>query len=258
MPNLFTVYRREMLSFFSTPVAYLVIVIFLVVSGLLFSLILADYSRYSFEIIRSGSQAELPGLNIGEGILRPTFRTLSFLMLLMMPLLTMKSFSDEKKSGTIELLFTYPLRDSEMVLGKFFATLTVFAVMLAFTFSYILTLLYFKTVPVGDMVSGYLGLLLIGSAFISLGIFISSLTENQIIAAAWSFGMIMVFWVIGWTVGDSTMPIADIARYLSLFNHFTSFANGVVDSRDVIYYLSFAAVFIFLTMRVLESKRWRS
>ena len=166
--------------------------------------------------------------------------------------------SDEKKSGTIELLFTYPLRDSEMVLGKFFATLTMFAVMLAFTFSYILILLYFKTVPVGDMISGYLGLLLIGSAFISLGIFISSLTENQIIAAAWSFGMIMVFWVIGWTVGDSTMPIADIARYLSLFNHFTSFANGVLDSRDVIYYLSFTAVFIFLTMRVLESKRWRS
>lgn len=258
MPNLFTVYRREMLSFFSTPIAYLVIVVFLIVSGMLFSLILADYSRYSFEVIRSGSQAELPGLNIGEGILRPTFRTLSFLMLLMMPLLTMKSFSDEKKSGTIELLFTYPLRDSEMVLGKFFATLTVFAVMLAFTFSYILTLLYFKTVPVGDMISGYLGLLLIGSAFISLGIFISSLTENQIIAAAWSFGMIMVFWVIGWTVGDSTMPIADIARYLSIFNHFTSFANGVLDSRDVIYYLSFAAVFIFLTMRVLESKRWRS
>ena len=258
MPNLFAVYRREMQSFFSTPIAYLVIVIFLIVSGVLFSLILADYSRYSFEVIRSGSSVELQGLNIGEGILRPTFRTLSFLMLLMMPLLTMKSFSDEKRSGTIELLFTYPLRDSEMVLGKFFATFTVFAVMLSFTFSYILILLYFKTVPVGDMISGYLGLLLIGSAFIALGIFISSLTENQIIAAAWSFGMIMFFWVIGWTVGDSTMPIADIARYLSLFEHFSAFANGVLDSRDIIYYLSFSAIFIFFTLRVLESKRWRS
>lgn len=258
MTNLFAVYRRELRSFFSTPVAYLVIVIFLVVSGVLFTLILADYSRFSFQVIRAGSGVQLEGLNVGEGILRPTFRTLSFLMLLMMPLLTMRSFSEEKKSGTIELLFTYPVRDMEMVLGKFFATLTVFATMLAFTFSYILMLLYFKPIPEGDAISGYLGLLLIGASFIALGIFISSLTENQIIAATWSFGMIMVLWVIGWVPGDSTMPIADIARYLSIFNHFESFANGVIDSRDVVYYLSFVAFFIFLTLRVLESNRWRS
>lgn len=257
MASLYAVYRRELRSFFSTPIAYLVTVIFLVVSGVLFSLILTDYSRYSFEVMRS-DRLQLEGLNIAEGILRPTFRTLSFLMLLMMPLITMKSFSDEKRSGTIELLFTYPLRDSEIVLGKFFATLTLFAAMLGCTFTYILMLLYFKPVPVGDIVSGYLGLLLIGSSFIALGTFISSLTENQIIAATWSFGMIMVFWVIGWLPGDSTMPIADIARYLSIFEHFNDFSNGVIDSRDVIYYLSFTAIFIFLTLRVLESKRWRS
>ena len=258
MASLFAVYRRELRSFFSTPIAYLVTVIFLVVSGVLFSLILTDYSRYSFEVMRMGDRIQLEGLNIAEGILRPTFRTLSFLMLMMMPLITMKSFADEKKSGTIELLFTYPLRDTEIVLGKFFATLTLFAAMLGFTLTYILMLLYFKPVPVGDVVSGYLGLLLIGSSFIALGTFISSLTENQIIAATWSFGMIMVFWVIGWLPGDSTMPIADIARYLSIFEHFNGFADGVVDSRDVVYYLSFTAIFIFLTLRVLESKRWRS
>lgn len=258
MKSLMPVYLRELRSYFSGPIAYLVIVIFLIISGIMFILIFNDYARVSFEVIRANYQVRISQLNVGEGLLAPLFRNLSFLLLLMMPLLTMKSFSEEKKSGTIELIFTYPTRDIELVLGKMLAVLTVLSAMLGFTLVYSLIILYFKPLPLGIVASGYLGLLLMGIAFTSLGVFISSLTENQIIAAVWTFGMIMVFWMIGWLVGDSTMPIAGIFRYLSLFEHFESFSVGVIDTRDLVYYLSFSAVFIFATMRVLESRRFRS
>lgn len=258
MSSLLPVYFREIRSYFFTPIACLVVASFLMLSGILFALTLNDYSRYSFEIIRSGYRLQMEGLNVAEGILRPVLQILAFLLLLMTPLLTMKSFSDEKKSGAIELLFTYPISDMELLFGKFFGVLTVFCVMMGFTLSYELIIFYFKPVPPGELFSGYLGLLLMGTSFISLGIFISSLTENQIIAGAWSFGMIMLFWVIGFLPGDSTAPIAEIIRYLSIFKHFESFAEGVVDSRDVIFYLSFTCAFLFLTLRVLESRRWRS
>lgn len=258
MSSLLPVYIKEMRSYFSTPVAYLVITVFLLVSGVMYALILYDYSRFSLEVIRSGFSRQMEGLNIANGILRPTFSTLSFLMLLMMPLLTMKSFSEEKKSGTIELLFTYPIRDLELVLGKFFALLTVYVMMLAATLCYSLMLFYFKPVPLGDLFAGYLGLFLMGAAFIALGIFISSLTENQIVAAFWTFGMILIFWLIGWFAGDSSTILTELAKYLSIFEHYRSFETGIIDTRDLVYYLSFIFLFIFLTLRALESKRWRS
>lgn len=258
MSNLFPVYKRELRSFLLGPVAYMVTVIFLVLSGIFFALIISDYSNLSFDVIRSNYQYRVPELNVAEGILGPFYRIILFLMLLMMPLLTMKSFSEEKKSGTIELIFTYPITDLELVLGKMLAVFTIFAAMLGFTFVYELVILFFKPVPLGVTFSGYLGLLLVGGAFISLGVFISSLTENQVIAGAWTFGMIMVFWMISWLGGDSTSLFAGLLRYLSIFRHFESFASGVIDTRDVVYYFSFIFVFIFSTMRALESRRYRA
>jgi len=257
MKNILAVYLKELKVYFSGPIAYFVAVIFLIVSGIFFVLILNDYARISFEIIRANYQFKLPQLNVTDGIFSPMFHTFSFLLLLMTPLLTMKSFSEEKKTGTIELVLTYPLRDTELVLGKLSAVLTVYISMLLLTASYGAMILYFKAFSVGVPVAGYLGLLLLGFAFISLGIFISSLTENQIIAAAVSFGAIMFFWLIGAVMGDSTMPIADILRYISLREHFHSFTVGVIDTRDVAYYLSFGLLFILATLRVLESRRYR-
>ncbi|MDH5543156.1 MAG: ABC transporter permease [Nitrospinota bacterium] len=257
MNNFLPVYRRELKSYFYSPIAYLVIVVFLILSGLFFIMILNDYARYSFEVIRSNYRYNLPGLNVAEGIISPLYRTLSFLLILMMPLLTMKSFSEEKKSGTIELVFTYPISDMELVLGKIFALFTLYGTMLGFTLFYDLFLVMFKPVPLGVTFTGLLGLSLAGCAYISLGVFISSLTENQIVAAVWSFGMIMVFWIISWLAGDSTSALAEILRYLSIFDHFDSFANGVIDTSDIIFYLSFIFIFVFSTLRVLESRRYR-
>ena len=258
MSNLFPVYMRELRSFLLSPIAYMVTVIFLILTGIFFVLIINDYSSLSFDVIRSNYQYSARELNVGEGILGPFYRIILFLMLLMMPLLTMKSFSEEKKSGTIELVFTYPITDLELVLGKVLSIFTIFAAMLGFTFLYELVILFFKPVPFGLTFSGYFGLLLVGGAFISLGVFISSLTENQVIAGAWTFGMIMTFWMISWLGGDSTSLFAEFMRFLSIFRHFESFASGVIDTRDIIYYLSFIFIFVFSTMRVLESRRYRA
>jgi ABC-2 type transport system permease protein len=258
MSNFMPVYRRELKSYLSTPIAYLVGVIFLLVSGVLFLMILLDYSRYSFELLRAGYGLRMEGLTVAEGILRPTLSATSFLLLFMLPLLTMKSFSEEKKSGTIEILFTYPLRDTEIVMGKFFAAFTVMAAILAFTFSYGLVMAYFKPPPLREAFSGYLGIFLLGSLYISVGIFISSLTENQVIAGAWTFGTNMLFWLSGWVAGDSQSIAGRALRYISAFGHFEGFTAGVVDTRDVVYFVTLSGLFLFFTLRGLESKRWRS
>ncbi len=258
MKNLTPVYLKEMRSYFSSPIAYLAITMFLLIASIFFILIVKQYSAVSFEVIRSNFQLKIDQLNIGEGMLAHLYSNIAVIVLFMMPALTMKSFSDEKKTGTIELMFTYPIKDSELVWGKQLAIFTVYAVMIACTLPYELIILYFKPLPLGIVFSGYLGLLLLGFAFISLGLFVSSLTENQIIAAVGTFGALMMFWVIGLVAGDSTMPIAEILRYLSIFSHFESFAMGVIDTRDIVYYLSFSLLFIFGTLRVLESRRYRA
>jgi ABC-2 type transport system permease protein len=258
MSNLKPVYLRELKSFVSTPIAYMVGVIFLLVSGVFFLMIVLDYSRYSFELIRSGSQFRVEGLTVAESILRPTLSTMSFLLLFILPMLTMKSFSEEKKSGTIELLFTYPLSDTEIVFGKFLATLSVFLLIVGLTLFYQVELAYFKPTPFREIFTGYLGLALLGGFFISVGIFVSSLTENQVVAGAWTFGVNIVFWVLGMMGGDAKSVSGQVLGYFSVFEHFQNFTAGLIDTRDVVYFVSLTALFIFLTLRVLESRRWRS
>ena len=178
-------------------------------------------------------------------------------MLLMLPMLTMKLLADEKKSGTMELLLTYPVRDSEVVLGKFFACLTVFTVMLLSTVTYPALLIYLGDPEILPMITGYIGLFLMGGAFISLGIFTSSITENQIIAASLSVGILFLFWMMSYSIMFVSPDIGQVISYLAINEHLESLAKGVVDTEDFIYYLSFTALFLFLSLRSLESNRWR-
>lgn len=258
MPNLLPVYLRELRSYFYTPVAWFIAVIFLMVSGVLFTMILLDYSRYSFEIIRSGYGMPLEGLTVAEGILRPTLSTTCFLLLLITPILTMRAFSEEKKSGTIEILFTWPLKDSEIVVGKFLASFSMSALLVAGVFSYSVMMAWFKPFPAGEAFAGFAGVLLLAAFFTAIGVFVSSLTENQILAAAWSFGMNMLFWLVGWLAGDADTAANAALRHLSAFEHMQDFSAGVFDSANAVYFLSGVFLFIFLTLRALESKRWRS
>ena len=209
MNNLFPLIKRELKSYFYSPIAYAVILIFMVIAGFFFYSGMSLYSVVSFEMGRSAQFTGPQELSLSDFVLRPLFGNLSVVLLLMMPLLTMRLFSEEKKTGSIELLFTWPLRDSELVLGKFLAALVVFIVMVSLTGFYIGFIWWHGTVEWMTLLSGYFGLILLGASFLALGVFISTLTENQIISAAVTFGMLLVFWVINWTVGSETacLPI---------------------------------------------------
>lgn len=258
MRNLYLIFKKELKSYFTSPVAYVVITIFLVVTGYFFYAILASFSRLSFEATLNPMLArELHLLNITETVVRPLFGNISVVMLLMMPVLTMRLFSEEKKTGTMELLLTYPLTDMQVLLGKFLACGVVLVTMLLLTILYPILIVAFGEPELGPIITGYIGLFLMGMAFISLGIFASSLTENQVIAATTSFGVLIIFWVMGFSIGLTGPTLERLLSYIALTEHLEGLAKGVVDTEDIIYYLVCIILFLFLTLRVLESKRWR-
>lgn len=258
MRNFYLIARKELHSYFSSPVAYVVITMFLVITGYFFYNLFASFSILSFQASTNPAIANQKNLlNITETVVRPLFGNISMIMLLMVPLLTMRLFSEEKKSGTIELLLTYPVTDMEVILGKFFACLTVFLLMLLLTATYPVLLFVFGEPEIGPVLTGYVGLVFMGAAFISLGIFTSSLTENQIIAATLSFGILFLFFMMGYPVSLMGPTLGNLMIYISLIGHLEGFAKGVIDTTDIIYYAVFITLFIFLTLRVLESKKWR-
>ncbi|MCP4326935.1 MAG: ABC transporter permease subunit [Alphaproteobacteria bacterium] len=256
--NIGLIFKKDLKSYFNSFIAYAVIAIFLATTGYLFFNLLASFSVLSFQAQANPMVAKHYNLlNVNETVVRPLFGNISIVMLLMLPLLTMKLLADEKKSGTMELLLTYPVRDAEVVLGKFLACLTVFAAMLGSTIGYPLLLINLGEPEVLPMITGYAGLFLLGAAFISLGIFTSSLTENQIIAGSLSIGVLFVFWLMGYSTMFVSSGIGQIISYVAINEHLESLAKGVVDTEDIIYFLVFTALFLFLTLRSLESKRWR-
>ncbi len=267
MKNFIAICKKELSSYFYSPIAYVVITIFLILSGYFFQGILGSYIQISFAAMRDPYIAQF--LNFTEGIFRPLFGNTSIVMLLMMPLLTMRLLAEEKKNGTFELLLTYPIRDIETVLAKFAACLLVFAIMLGLTLVYPLFLKslewkflwgeFAQTVnlEMGPLFASYLGLLLMGGAFIAFGLLASSLTSNQIVAAVISFGALLLFWVIGFSAQTAGPVLGNILKHLSLLDHFDTFSKGVIDSRDIIYYSNFTVFCLFLTLRSLESNKWR-
>ncbi|MBI4664805.1 MAG: ABC transporter permease subunit [Nitrospinae bacterium] len=259
MGGMTAVMKRELQSYFYSPVAYAVMVMFLIIAGYFFYTGMVYYGVASFEISRmaqfgGGMEQEL---NVEEYILRPLFGNMSVVLLMMAPLFTMRLFSEEKKGGSIELLFTWPIKDLALVMGKYLAALAMVSIMVAPTFIYIGLLAYHSGFSWGCVVTGYLGLILLGGAFISLGIFISTLTENQIISAAITFGALLLFWIISWAAGSDTGTIAEILKGFSILERVDNFAKGVLDTRDIVYYATFNFFFLFLTIRSLESKNWR-
>jgi ABC-2 type transport system permease protein len=231
---------------------------FLVITGYFFYNLLATFSVVSFQAQTNPMLArQYQLLNINETVVRPLFGNISIIMLLMTPILTMRLFSEERKTGTIELLLTYPVEDVDVVISKFLACFAVFVVMILLTATFPILLIALGEPEVMPIITGYLGLILLGAAFISLGIFTSSFTENQIISASLCFGILFLFWLMSYSVVFVSAGFGQIITYLSINEHIASLAKGVVDTEDVIYYLCFTLLFLFLTLRSLESRRWR-
>jgi ABC-2 type transport system permease protein len=236
MRNAITIARRELNAYFISPVAYVVIAGFLVIAGYFFTLILF-YSR--------------------EATLRYLFSNLTTILLFVAPVLSMRLLAEEQRSGTIELLLTAPVRDWEVVLGKWVAAFVFWLIMLVPTAIYPILLSRYGNPDVLPMVTGYLGIILLGGTLLALGTLTSALTQNQIVAAVLGVGLTLLLWLIG-AVGDFVGPaFSGFFQYLALSTHFSDLARGVVDTKHIVYYLSVTVAALFLATRVLESRRWR-
>lgn len=236
MRNIITVTKKELRSYFTSSIAYVVFAMFLILAGYFFTVILLV-----------SKQASLLGVSYNIVV------TLIFLI----PLITMRLFAEERKLGTLELLMTKPIRDIEVVLGKFLASFILFLSMMAATLVYVFIIFKYGNPDVGPILSTYLGIILIGAAFLALGIFASTLTENQIVAAVISFALILVLWILNWISGHLGTGTEGLTSYLSLSYHFDDFLKGVVDLKSVVYYLSFVVFWLFVTTRSIESKKWK-
>ena len=255
MKGLYAIFRKETANFFVSPIAYAVIAIFLLVSGFFFWANVSFMSLVSLQAANNPMIAER--INLTDVVIRPLVQNMSIVLLFVMPLLTMRLFSEEKKSGTIELLLTYPVTDLAILFGKFLASALLLIVMLAGTLPFVVLLFGIGDPDPGTLLSGYLGLLLMGAAFMALGIFISSLTENQIIAAAVSFGSALLFWVLSWSSTLSGEKVGAVLKQLSILEHLESFNKGILALSDLSFFVLFIAFFLFLTLRSLETNRWR-
>jgi ABC-2 type transport system permease protein len=255
MRGFWSVYRKELYSLFASPIFYVVAFTFLVISGYFFYSAVVYFNLVSFQASQDPMMASQ--LNLTDMVLRPFFLDISVVLLLISPLLTMRVYAEERKTGTLELLFTYPITDRATLLGKFAAIISIFGAILAGTVPSIVLLSTIGHPSWPAILCGYLGMFLLGSSFISLGIFTSSLTQNQIVAAILSFGALLLFWVIGWLKSILGTTAGQVVGYLSVTRHFESFAKGVLDSRDFVYYFIFILFFLFLALRQVESFRWR-
>jgi len=255
MKNIWAICKKEVKTYFTSPIAYVLITVFLVLVGFFFYSLVWWFNNYSFQAARD--PAYLQQLNINQMVFSPLFHNISIILLLTIPLLTMRLFAEEKKRQTDELLYTSPISVSQIIIGKYAASLFVLLVMLLligilsiFTFAYGNP----EFVPI---LNGYLGLFLMGAAFIAVGIFFSSLTENQVVAAMLTFGALLLFWILNWAAGSASGMWKDVLNYLSFFQHFDDLTRGILDTTDIVYYASFSFFGLFLTHSVIQSRRWR-
>jgi ABC-2 type transport system permease protein len=260
MRNLYAIYRKEMEHYFVSPVAYIVVGVFLILCGFFFNRLLAVIIQASFEESMQGMQFGVaPHLDVPGLVMRNFFGILGSLLLFLTPMLTMGVYSEERKRGTMELLMTSPVADWQIVLGKFLASVSLFAIMLLPTVCYAIYLfLHSEPAPPWKLLlSGYLGLLLLGSVLLAIGSFVSSLTENQLIAAVLTFGIFLILWVIDFGARGAGSNLGTVLQYLSVTRHYDDFTKGVIDTSSLIFYLSFVLLGIFLTLRAVDSMRWR-
>jgi ABC-2 type transport system permease protein len=249
------IYKKELRLYFTSTVAYIVLAIFLLLTGILFSAMFKGFARASMQMAMN-PQMGGRDFNVTDWVLRNLLGNFSIILLFLLPLVTMRLFAEERRSGTIELLLTYPVRDGAVLAGKYLAALTMYAVMIAGTLAYPAMLFAFARVEWGAVLTGYIGLLLMGAMFLAVGIFISSLTENQIVAAVVTIGILLTFWIVGWMADFAGGQFGAVLTHLSIIEHNDTFAKGVLDTKDVIYYLNFTALALFLALRSLEARRW--
>jgi ABC-2 type transport system permease protein len=242
--RMLAVTRKELRSYFAFPLVYVLSGVFLVLAGYY------AYTDLVFFVTMAFAH------DIIQNYWSLLFTDIRMCLLLTLPFITMRLFAEERKLGTIELLYTYPLRDGEILGGKYLASMTIFVMMLALTMLYPIFLYSVHSFPLFPLVAGYLGVFLIGSAFIAFGIFISSMCESQVMAGLGTVLPLLFFWILNWNEAAFTNSWLDTLRAFSLFDQFGGFAKGVIDLNHVTYFIFFIAFFLFLTQRSMEARKW--
>ena len=261
MKGILAIFRREMGSYFVSPIAYIVIGLFLLVTGYLFSGTLADVIQGVMQMQMRAAQSGSPpqDIDVPSYVVRGFVGTLAFMTLLLTPMMTMGVYAEERRRGTMEMLMTSPITELQIVLGKYLASLCFYVVMLAPTLVYHFVMGMFSDPPLQWKIiwASYLGVFLLGAMLLALGSFISSLTENQIVAVIATFVLFILLWVMNAGANSASESYGDVLKYFSILQHYQDFAQGVIDTTNVIFYLSGIVLGLFLTLRSLDSMRWR-
>jgi ABC-2 type transport system permease protein len=252
--NTLTICNKELNSYFRSPIAYGVMAFFALITGYFFYVAVVYFVQASVQSSMMGGGP----MSVNEQVIRPILSNISVIGLFVIPMITMRLFAEEKRTGTFELLATSPVRDLEIILGKWLAALILYVVMLAISMISMATLFAYGKPDWKPMLVGYLGLLLQAGCLLSIGTFISSCTRSQIVAGVAGFGVCLLLWVMDWLSSFQDSVTSKVLAYLSVLQHFDSFSKGVVDSKDVVYFASVIFVGLFLTARSLESLRWRA
>jgi ABC-2 type transport system permease protein len=253
--NTLTIARKEIESYFRSPIAYGVMAFFALLSGYFFYAMTILFVRRGMEMAMMGQSQPM---DLSDWVVKPLLSNISVIALFLIPMITMRLFAEEKRSGTIELLLTSPLRDIEIVLGKFLGALTLYTAMLLISFLSMMLLFYFGKPDWRPMMVGYLGLLLQGAALLAIGTFISNCTKNQIVAGVAGFAVCLMLWILNWVSEFGNTIPERVLSYIAVTSHFDSFSKGVLDLKDIVYYLSVIFVGLFLTARSMEALRWRA
>jgi len=256
MTSVNAILAKELRSYFVSPVVYVVGAVFLLIFGVLSYLAVVNAGTQAVRMMQiQGAAAQL---NLNDLVFRPTFYSAAIVILLVLPILTMRLFAEERKLRTFELLMTSPIRLNDVVIGKFLGAWLIFFGMLALTGIVPVILSVYSSFDWRPVLTGYLGLALMGALFLATGLFASALTENQIVAAFLSFGLLILVWLLGAlgsVLGDN--PIGNTISYLSFIEHYDRLVRGLVDTKDLIYYVSGMVLMLFLAHRVVESQRWK-
>jgi len=256
MRNALAIAWRDIRSMFVSPIAYVVLTGFVLLGGWFFFNLLSQFNRMV------GAYSQLQGydttwLNLNDAVIGPLLQNLSVVLLIVVPMITMRSFAEERAVGTYELLFTSPVRVAEIVLGKFIAGAFLVTLMVGVTLVYPAILLLYGNPEPGLIISGYLALYLTAVAYVAVGNFASSLTSNQIIAAVTALVILLLLFVISWPAEGAGETLKSILTYLSVTEHLSTMVRGVIDTKDLAYFASLVAVFLFLNHRAVEAARWK-
>src|SRR6516162_8431781 len=255
MRNVWIICQKELRSYFVSPIAYLLLAMFAIVFGFFFWSGVSDFVYVGME---SQMRGESFPMNLNEQVIRPLLSNVAVIGLFLIPMISMRLFAEEKRTGTIELLATSPVRDLEIIVGKWLAAMVLYSCLLLFTALNFAFLFKYGNPDWKPLAVGYLGLLLQAGGLLAIGTFISTLTKNQIIAGAATFGVCLLLWMLEWVSGYETATWARVLSYMSVITHFESFGRGVIDSKDAIFYVTVIFVGLFFTARSMESLRWRS